>query len=139
MKFEILNIITDGFERFLEIRSSEGKSVTVHFLEYREYLEEDEKSKAKSVGDVIEGDLWIDQVSNAYICDKDLMHEQSIAHSSHINAVVMVEEVLDEFSIHARTSICDEIILIEFERRIDFQKGDRVYIEGSLEIIEPVV
>ena len=40
MKFEIVNINTDGYERFIDVKSSEGKCFTVHFLEFREYLDE---------------------------------------------------------------------------------------------------
>ena len=139
MKFEIVNINTDGYERFVDVKSSEGKCFTVHFLEFREYLDDNGNSKVKSIGDIIEGNLWIDLVENAYICDKDLMHEQPITHSSDISAVVKVEEVLDDYSIYAITSLCEERIQIEFESKIDFQKGDVIHIEGSLELVEPVM
>ena len=139
MKFEIVNINTDGYERFVDVKSSEGKCFTVHFLEFREYLDDNGNSKVKSIGDVIEGNLWVDQVENAYICNKDLMHDQPATHSSDIKAVVKVEEVLDDYSIYALTSLCDERIQIEFESKIDFQKDDVIHIEGSLELVEPVM
>jgi len=48
-----------------------------------------------------------------------------------------VKEVVDEYTILAKTSLCDEAILIEFEGEMSYQQNDRVYIEGSLEI-DPV-
>ena len=48
-----------------------------------------------------------------------------------------MNEVVDEYTIYAKSSLCDESILIEFENKMMYQQYDRVYIEGSLEIETP--
>ena len=62
---------------------------------------------------------------------------QDIENSSSIKAIIEVKEVVDEYTIYAKTSICDELILIEFENKMMHKQGDRVYIEGELEIETP--
>ena len=48
-----------------------------------------------------------------------------------------MKEVVDEYTILAKTALCDEAILIELEDKMTYQQNDRVYVEGSLEI-DPV-
>lgn len=52
----------------------------------------------------------------------------------HIEAVVEVVKVVDEYSLYAHSSILEDCILIEFECEMDYKVGDRVFISGSLEI-----
>ncbi|MCI8668502.1 MAG: hypothetical protein HFI34_03085 [Lachnospiraceae bacterium] len=134
MKLEIKNIYADGYERFAEVETYDKKNITVHFIEYNEYLNQKNKSELKKIGDVLDGNIRIDLVSNSYKIKDELMFSQSIENSSHIVAVIEVEEVVDDYSIHAKTSICDERILVEFENKMFYHCGDRVYVEGSLEI-----
>lgn len=134
IKLEIKNIYADGYERFAEVETFDKKNITVHFIEYNEYLNQKKKSELKKIGDVLEGNIRIDLVSNSYKIKDELMFSQPFENSSHIVAVIEVEEVVDDYSLYAKTSICDERILVEFEAKMLYHSGDRVYVEGSLEI-----
>lgn len=59
MKRYIINdVITDGYERFAVIHDSVGDiELNVHFLEYDEFLENNEESSRKKKGDEIEGEF----------------------------------------------------------------------------------
>ncbi len=134
MKLKIKNIYADGYERFVSVETFDKKNITVHFIEYNEYLNQKEKSKLKKIGDVLNGNIRIDLVSNSYIKKDELMFSQSFENSSHIVAIIEVGDVVDDYSLYAKTSICDERILVEFEDKVLYHSEDRVYVEGSLEI-----
>ncbi len=134
MRMIIQNIISDGYERFLVVNTIENKKLFVHYIEYSEYLNDNEKSKIRNVGDILSAEIRIDLVSNSYITNGKLDFFQEIDNSSSIKAIIEVKEVIDEYTIFAKTSLCNEVILIEFENKITYQQNDRVYIEGSLEI-----
>ena len=61
------------------------------------------------------------------------MFEQPYKHSSHIRAIVEVKKTVDEFSLYVKTNICDEDILVEFEKKVKYAITDRIYVVGSLE------
>jgi hypothetical protein len=130
----IQNIISDGYERFLVVNTIENKKLIVHYIEYSEYLNDNEKTKIRNVGDILSAEIRIDLVSNSYITNRELDFFQDIDNSSSIKAIIEVKEVIDEYTIFAKTSLCNEVMLIEFENKITYQQNDRVYIEGSLEI-----
>ncbi|WP_051532874.1 hypothetical protein [Lachnobacterium bovis] len=130
----IQNIISDGYERFLEVNTIENKKLFVHYIEYSEYLNDNEKTKIRNLGDILSAEIRIDLVSNSYITNRELDFFQEIDNSSSIKAIIEVKEVIDEYTIFAKTSLCNEVMLIEFENKITYQQNDRVYIEGSLEI-----
>ena len=130
----IQNIIADGYERFLVVNTIENKKLFVHYIEYSEYLNDNEKTKIRNVGDILSAEIRIDLVSNSYITNRELDFFQEIDNSSSIKAIIEVKEVIDEYTIFAKTSLCNEVMLIEFENKITYQQNDRVYIEGSLEI-----
>ena len=130
----IQNIISDGYERFLVVNTIENKKLIVHYIEYSEYLNDNEKTKIRNVGDILSAEIRIDLVSNSYITNRELDFYQDIDNSSSIKAIIEVKEVIDEYTIFAKTSLCNEVMLIEFENKITYQQNDRVYIEGSLEI-----
>ncbi len=130
----IQNIISDGYERFLVVNTIENKKLFVHYIEYSEYLNDNEKTKIRNVGDILSAEIRIDLVSNSYITNRELDFFQEIDNSSSIKAIIEVKEVIDEYTIFAKTSLCNEVMLIEFENKITYQQNDRVYIEGSLEI-----
>ena len=134
MRMIIQNIISDGYERFLVVNTIENKKLFVHYIEYSEYLNDNEKTKIRNVGDILSAEIRIDLVSNSYITNRELDFFQEIDNSSSIKAIIEVKEVIDEYTIFAKTSLCNEVILIEFENKITYQQNDRVYIEGSLEI-----
>lgn len=134
MRMIIQNIISDGYERFLVVNTIENKKLIVHYIEYSEYLNDNEKTKIRNVGDILSAEIRIDLVSNSYITNRELDFFQDIDNSSSIKAIIEVKEVIDEYTIFAKTSLCNEVMLIEFENKITYQQNDRVYIEGSLEI-----
>jgi len=134
MRMIIQNIISDGYERFLVVNTIENKKLFVHYIEYSEYLNDNEKTKIRNVGDILSAEIRIDLVSNSYITNRELDFFQEIDNSSSIKAIIEVKEVIDEYTIFAKTSLCNEVMLIEFENKITYQQNDRVYIEGSLEI-----
>ncbi len=137
MKMMIQKIITDGYERFIEVNTIDNKNLIVHYIEYSEFLNDNDKTELRDVGDTLVTEIRIDLVSNSYITNKELDFIQEIENSSNIKAIIEVKEVVDEYTIYAKTSICDEPILIEFENKMMYQQDDRVYIEGSLEIETP--
>jgi hypothetical protein len=136
-KYIIDKLFVDGYERIIDIRGVEcDVSCTVHFLEYDEYLTGFEQSQRKHIGDIIEGNLFIDLVTISEKVDLEMMHQQGLKDSSHIEAIVEVCEVKDDYSIYANSTIINDNILIEFEDIVDYSVGDKIRIEGSLEIDE---
>lgn len=133
MELKIINICTDGYERFVDAETEDKKRIIVHFLEYKEYIDYKKKSELKFVGDIIKGDLRIDLVIVSYIENGELMFEQPHKHSSHIRVIVEVKKTVDEFSLYVKTNICDEDILVEFENKVKYAINDRIYVVGSLE------
>lgn len=134
-KYVINEISTDGYERFAVIqRSGQDVELNVHFFEYDEFLENNEESSKKKKGDILEGDLSIELVSSNRKVEEALNFCQNLPKSSHIEAVVEVVKVIDEYSLYAHSSILEDSILIEFESGVDYKVGERVFVIGSLEI-----
>ena len=48
MKLKIKNIYADGYERFVSVETFDKKNITVHFIEYNEYLNQKEKPNPAS-------------------------------------------------------------------------------------------
>ncbi len=139
MEMVIQNIITDGYERFVVVNTINNKNLIVHYIEYSEFLEDNEKTALKNIGDIIVSDIKIDLVSNSYITNKKLGFIQEFENSPNIKAIIEVKEVVDEYTIYAQSSLCDESILIEFENKMMYKKYDRVYIEGFLELVDDII
>ncbi len=138
-KYIINKLFVDGYERIAVVRGVEcDANYIVHFLEHDEYLSNCEKTEKKHVGDMIEGNLSITMVSVSDKVDLELMHQQGIKDSSHIEAVVEMCEAVDDYSIYANSTITNEKILIEFENVASYSEGDKIRIEGSLEIFESI-
>ena len=136
-KYKIKEIYADGYERIAKLNKMDsGENSIVHFLEYDEYLENGKKSGKKKIGDIIEGDISIDWVTVNRKIDMGVMHKQVIDNSSHIEAVVEVSRIIDNYSVYVFSSISTDEVLVEFESEVDYKEGDRVFIEGSLEINE---
>lgn len=131
----ISEIYADGYERTAIVNEiNYDARYIVHFLEYDEYLEKDGKSLKRKTGDILEGTISINLVSISKRVDKALMHRQVMKKSSHIEAIVEVSQVIDDYSVYAFSSVSNDKILIEFEDTVDYMEGDRIFIEGSLEI-----
>lgn len=137
MKMIIQNIIGDGYERFVVVNTIDNKKLIVHYIEYSEFLNDNDKTELRNVGDTLVTEIRIDLVSHSYITNNELNFIQEIENSSNIKAIIEVKDVVDEYTIYAKSSICDEPILIEFENKMMYKREDRVYIEGSLEIETP--
>ena len=136
-KYVINEISADGYERFAVIqRSGKDGKLSVHFLEYDEFLENSEESSKKKKGDILEGDLSIELVSSSQKVDEELSYYQKIPKSSHIEAVVEVVQVINECSLYALSSILEDRILIEFESAVNYKEGEKILIIGSLEMDE---
>ena len=65
--------------------------------------------------------------------DEELMYVQKNEYDG-IDAVVEITEVINEFTYYAKNSIVDRDIILDMEKDMDLKKGDRIYIEGSLQI-----
>ena len=136
-KYVINEIYSDGYERFVMVEDLEKNvKLNVHFLEYDEYLENGEESRKKKKGDILEGNISIELVTFSQKVDEDLTHRQEIYKSSHIEAIIEVAQIIDEYSIYAFSSILDDNILIEFEKAVSYIVGERVLVSGSLELSE---
>lgn len=134
-RYIIKEIYADEYDRIAIFESLDtGDNLLVHFLEYDEYLENGKESQKKKVGDVIEGELFIDFVTVRKKIDKEMMHKQTIEKSSHVEAIVEVSHIVDSYSLYAFSTLQDHEILIEFEEIMNYKVGNRIYIEGSLEI-----
>lgn len=135
--YVISEIYSDGYERFAMIEDVEKNiKVNVHFLEYDEYLESGEKSQKKKKGDTLDGDISIQLVTFSRKADEALIHRQKIQKSPHIEAIIEVDQIIDEYSIYALSTISDRDILIEFENAVSYKVGERVLVIGSLELSE---
>ena len=138
MKRYIINEIqSDGYERFAIIEEiGQSIKINVHFFEYDEYLENGEQSRKKKKGDVLEGNLSIELVTFSQRVEEELYYNQNIQSSPHINAIIEVTEIIDEYSLYAFSSILNDNIVIEFESAIDYKVGEHVFVTGSLELGE---
>lgn len=133
-KYMIEELHVDGIERKAVIRNNLSERLVVYFVEPTEYLESNEFSKIKKVGDFLEGNIEIDCASVIRKTNVPLMYKQPIFNSYHIEAVVEVVEVIDEFSLYAITSIIENKVLVDFDEKVSFNIKDRIFIDGCLSI-----
>ena len=134
-KFVINEIYTDGYERYAIVQISEQeRKICVHFLEYDEFLENNKETSKREIGDLLEGELSISLVCASQKVYEEFDYYQKIPKSSHIEAVVEVVKVVDEYSLKVRSSILPGNIMIEFETSADYKAGDRIRVSGSLEL-----
>lgn len=134
-KYVINEIYSDGYERFAIIEEiGRNVKINVHFLEYDEYLENGEGSQKKKKGDMLEGDISIELVTFSQKVDEDLSYHQEIQKSPHIEAIIEVVQIIDEYSIYALSAILDENVLVEFENAVSYKVGERILVSGSLEL-----
>ena len=131
----IKKISADGYERIAEIETPNGVKLTGHFLEHTEYLNKDEMSKIRKQGDVLKCSLSIGLITKSSKCDADIMYRQNIPDSPHIEAVVKVTEVKDEYTVYAKSNIDGMILPIEFETKQGYKVDDILYVRGELEFI----
>lgn len=148
-------LIADTYERIALVkRLSDDKEIFVYFLSHDDLVTDIKEIKSIKKGDILEGRLLIDfvcksmkinnkkneQSSRSFhfksLVNKSnkISYEQPIKNSSYIEAIVEVYRVIDEYSIYVKSDISDRKILIDFESRISYNKGDMIYVEGELKI-----
>ena len=134
-KFIIKKIEADFDERWLRVKKiDDGKEFGIYFVEFSEdVFMMNNISMKRKVGDIIEGNLFIAWITEFERTDKELMYVQKNEYSG-IDAVVEITEVINEFTYYAKNSIVDRDIILDMEKDMDLKKGDRIYIEGSLQI-----
>ena len=134
-KFIIKKIEADFDERWLRVKKiDDGKEFGIYFMEFSEdvFMMNNINMKRK-VGDIIEGNLFISWITEFERTNEELMYVQKNEYSG-IDAVVEITEVINEFTYYAKNSIVDRDIILDMEKDTDLKKGDRIYIEGSLQI-----
>ena len=148
-------LIADTYERIALVkRLSDDKEIFVYFLSHDDFVTDIKEIKSIKKGDILEGRLLIDfvcksmkinnkkneQSSRSFhfksLVNKSnkISYEQPIKNSSYIEAIVEVYRVIDEYSIYVKSDISDRKILIDFESRVSYNKGDMIYVEGELKI-----
>ena len=134
-KFIIKKIEADFDERWLRVKKiDDGKEFGIYFMEFSEdVFMMNNISMKRKVGDIIEGNLFISWITEFERTNKELMYVQKNEYSG-IDAVVEITEVINEFTYYAKNSIVDRDIILDMEKDMDLKKGDRIYIEGSLQI-----
>lgn len=134
-KFIIKKIEADFDERWLRVKKiDDGKEFGIYFMEFSEdVFMMNNISMKRKVGDIIEGNLFIAWITEFERTNEELMYVQKNKYSG-IDAVVEITEVINEFTYYAKNSIVDRDIILDMEKDMDLKKGDRIYIEGSLQI-----
>lgn len=134
-KFIIKKIEADFDERWLRVKKiDDGKEFGIYFMEFSEdVFMLNNISMKRKVGDIIEGNLFIAWITEFERTNEELMYVQKNKYSG-IDAVVEITEVINEFTYYAKNSIVDRDIILDMEKDMDLKKGDRIYIEGSLQI-----
>lgn len=102
MKMIIQNIIGDGYERFVVVNTIDNKKLIVHYIEYSEFLNDNDKTELRNVGDTLVTEIRIDLVSHSYITNNELNFIQEIENSSNIKAIIEVKDIVDEYTIYAK-------------------------------------
>ena len=134
-KFIIKKIEADFDERWLRVKKiDDGKEFGIYFMEFSEdVFMMNNISMKRKVGDIIKGNLFISWITEFERTNEELMYVQKNEYSG-IDAVVEITEVINEFTYYAKNSIVDRDIILDMEKDMDLKKGDRIYIEGSLQI-----
>ena len=134
-KFIIKKIEADFDERWLRVKKiDDGKEFGIYFMEFSEdVFMMNNISMKRKVGDIIEGNLFISWITEFERTNEELMYVQKNEYSG-IDAVVEITEVINEFTYYAKNSIVARDIILDMEKDTDLKKGDRIYIEGSLQI-----
>ena len=134
-KFIIKKIEADFDERWLRVKKiDDGKEFGIYFMEFSEdVFMMNNISMKRKIGDIVERNLFISWITEFERTDEELMYVQKNEYDG-IDAVVEITEVINEFTYYAKNSIVDRDIILDMEKDMDLKKGDRIYIEGSLQI-----
>ena len=119
--FEIEEIYGDGYERWAKVKNYVSEEMSyVHFIEYDEYLENDRTSIKRKKGDILNGNLKIDLVTQYKVVSDDKVgFIQPINKSSNIIAIGIVKEIEDSDIIICSIRGLGDDIVVEFENDIE--------------------
>lgn len=134
--YVIEEIYGDGYERWAKIKMDNSLGgVYVHFIEYDEYLENTNIPIERKKGDIINGILKIDLVTEFKIVDEDRKgYNQSINKSSNITAIATVKKVDDSDIIVCRIEELGDDIIVKFEEDVEIEVNSTIEVNGSLEL-----
>lgn len=135
-RYVIEEIYGDGYERWAKIKMDNSLGgVYVHFIEYDEYLENTNIPIERKKGDIINGILKIDLVTEFKIVDEDRKgYNQSINKSSNITAIATVKKVDDSDIIVCRIEELGDDIIVKFEEDVEIEVNSTIEVNGSLEL-----
>lgn len=131
----IEQIAGDGYERMAKFVREGLPPVWCHFVQHDEYLEPGQKPAKLKAGDCVEGQLSIQLVLNYSPADpgEPLGFMQSLAESSHIDAVGRVLKVIDDYEIVGDFGALGDAITVEFETPAAVREGVTIKVTGNLE------
>ena len=134
--YVIEEIYGDGYERWAKIKMDNSLGgVYVHFIEYDEYLENTNIPIKRKKGDIINGILKIDLVTEFKIVDEDRKgYNQSINKSSNITAIATVKKVDDSDIIVCRIEELGDDFIVKFEEDVEIEVNNTIEVNGSLEL-----
>ena len=130
--FIINGIKTDSSERIFELKTKRHVIIYANSVEYDLW---GEKCTRRSIGENLQGELYITFVNN----HSKVLGEQRIVQpfkSSHIKVVGIVQEVVDDYTLSLKTVYPLETIRVEFEDSVLYTVGNKICIEGELWIDE---
>lgn len=131
-KFEILEIIVElAYEKFIIVKNIKNNKIfQLYFIDFNEF---GNNSLKRNIGDILEGELHINLVNKISKTESQLYYKQ-LKRNVSIEAVIEIIEIIDEYSFYGFSNIQEEKILVEVEFKINFKIGDKVLINGGLEI-----
>ena len=92
-KYRIEEIYGDGYERWAKVKRDDNREVYIYFIEYDEYLLNNDNSVKRKKGDIIIGNLKIALVTEyKIISNKESGYIQNIDKSSNITARARVKK-----------------------------------------------
>ncbi len=110
----------EGHDAFSELEESVRKKKKINFFDFPRVI----------IEEIWEMDYLTPDLEKT---DEELTYVQKNEYDG-IDAVVEITEVINEFTYYAKNSIVDRDIILDMEKDMDLKKGDRIYIEGSLQI-----
>ena len=82
--------------------------------------------------------LYILEADVKGIVSAELSYKQPVLHSPKIEAVVEISEIVDQWTVLAKSALTSESIIVEFSYPQEFPVGSRVLIIGELSFGEMI-
>ena len=141
-KYLIIKILEcDEYNRTVLFQDNSGEEFLASFLdgvdynEYQKYELPFLTEKHLRGGDNIIGLLSIVYVINSEISKQSDLDMEWITDVV-VMATCKVTEIIDEYTLFARTNIVNHDILIQFEGPVTYQKNDVILVKGELQVQE---